>query len=162
VHTLKIEGRQKGPHYVATATGGYRRWVDALATGGDPKQAERQLAGDLLAMSLSYTRGFSDGFFGGSDHQTLVEGRFPKHRGVFVGTVTRKVAGGVAVRDLGNGRPWTGGLALRDRPDGPEGERAVALPQAGDAAPLQLRPGMGIVFDRQFLATTFQKLVHLA
>jgi collagenase-like PrtC family protease len=148
VHTLKIEGRQKGPHYVATATGGYRRWVDALATGGDPKQAERQLAGDLLAMSLSYTRGFSDGFFGGSDHQTLVEGRFPKHRGVFVGTVTRKVAGGVAVRDLGNGRPWTGGLALRDRPDGPEGERAVALPQAGDAAPLQLRPGMGIVFDQ--------------
>ncbi|MCA3007799.1 MAG: U32 family peptidase [Phycisphaerales bacterium] len=148
VHTLKIEGRQKGPHYVATATGGYRRWVDALATGGDPKQAERQLAGDLLAMSLSYTRGFSDGFFGGSDHQTLVEGRFPKHRGVFVGTVTRKVAGGVAVRDLGNGRPWTGGLALRDRPDGPEGERAVALPPAGDAAPLQLRPGMGIVFDQ--------------
>ncbi|MFN9276263.1 MAG: peptidase U32 family protein [Planctomycetota bacterium] len=148
VHTLKIEGRQKGPHYVATATGGYRRWVDALASGGDPKQAERQLASDLLAMSLAYTRGFSDGFLGGSDHQTLVEGRFPKHRGVFVGTVTKKQGGAVFVRDRGDGRPWTGALAVAERPAGPEGERAVALPAAGDAAPLQLRPGMGIVFDQ--------------
>lgn len=148
VHTLKIEGRQKGPHYVATATGGYRRWVDALASGGDPKQAERQLASDLLAMSLAYTRGFSDGFLGGSDHQTLVEGRFPKHRGVFVGTVTKKQGGAVFVRDRGDGRPWTGALAVAQRPAGPEGERAVALPAAGDAAPLQLRPGMGIVFDQ--------------
>ena len=33
VHGLKIEGRQKGAQYVATATGGYRRWVDGLADG---------------------------------------------------------------------------------------------------------------------------------
>ncbi len=148
VHGLKIEGRQKGPQYVATATGGYRRWVDALASGGEPKAAERQLANDLLAMSLSYTRGFSDGFFGGSDHQTLVEGRFPKHRGVFVGTVTKKAQGAVFVRDYGNGRPWTGASGTLDRPDGPAGERAVPLPAAGDAAPLQLRRGMGVVFDQ--------------
>ncbi|MBZ0153882.1 MAG: U32 family peptidase, partial [Planctomycetes bacterium] len=82
VHGLKIEGRQKGPVYVATATGGYRRWVDALTSGADAKAAERRLAQDLLSMSLAYTRGFGDGFLGGSDHQTLVEGRFPKHRGV--------------------------------------------------------------------------------
>ncbi len=74
VHGLKIEGRQKGPQYAATATGGYRRWVDAMAHGGHRKAAERQLAGDLLAMTLSYSRGFGDGFFAGSDHQTLVEG----------------------------------------------------------------------------------------
>lgn len=148
VHGLKIEGRQKGPQYVATATGGYRRWVDALVAGGDARAAERQLATDLLAMSLSYTRGFADGFLGGSDHQTLVEGRFPKHRGVFVGTVTRKGAGCVFVRDFGNGRPWTGGAALLDRPAAPAGERAVPLPAPGDAAPLQLRAGMGIVFDQ--------------
>src|SRR5690606_21530487 len=64
VHGLKIEGRQKGPQYVATATGGYRRWVDGLTDGSDPKAVARQLADDLLKMSLSYTRGFSDGFFG--------------------------------------------------------------------------------------------------
>jgi putative protease len=148
VHGLKIEGRQKGPQYVATATGGYRRWVDALAANGDARAAERQLAQDLLAMSLSYSRGFSDGFLGGSDHQTLVEGRFPKHRGVFVGTVTKKANGAVFVRDVGNGRPWSGGAALAQRPAGPVGERAVELPAAGDAAPLQLRAGMGIVFDQ--------------
>ena len=89
--TVKIEGRQKGPQYVATATGGYRRWVDAITGGADRKAAEKQLAQDLLAMALSYTRGFSDGFLAGSDHQTLVEGRFPKHRGVYVGRVARVV-----------------------------------------------------------------------
>jgi putative protease len=148
VHGLKIEGRQKGPQYVATATGGYRRWVDALVQGGDRKAAERQLAQDLLAMSLSYTRGFSDGFLGGSDHQTLVEGRFPKHRGVFVGRVTRIAGKQVYVRAADDGRPWTGALALAERPAAPVGERSAPLPAAGDAAPLQLRPGMGVVFDQ--------------
>lgn len=51
VHSLKIEGRQKGPQYVATAVQGYRRWVEGVAAGrGD----ERQLARDLADMSLSY------------------------------------------------------------------------------------------------------------
>jgi putative protease len=148
VHGLKIEGRQKSPQYVATATGGYRRWVDALAAGSDPRAAERQLAQDLLAMSLSYTRGFSDGFFAGSDHQTLVEGRFPKHRGVFVGRVARVLGNAVIVRPADDGRPWTGAAALRERPAGPAGERMVELPAAGDAASVQLRAGMGVVFDQ--------------
>ncbi len=147
VHGLKIEGRQKSPQYVATATGGYRRWVDALVAGGDRKQAERQLANDLLAMSLSYTRGFSDGFLGGSDHQTLVEGRFPKHRGVFVGRVVRVQGKTVTVVDDPEGRPWTGAGGMLVRPDAPTGERSAAL--AGVApAPLQLRAGMGVVFDQ--------------
>jgi len=148
VHGLKIEGRQKGPQYVATATGGYRRWVDALVAGTDRKAAERQLAQDLLAMSLSYTRGFSDGFLGGSDHQTLVEGRFPKHRGVFVGRVARIVGDSVFVQQDPEGRPWTGALGLEQRPAGPIGERSAPLPGPGDAAPLVLRPGMGVVFDQ--------------
>ncbi|MBL8728789.1 MAG: U32 family peptidase [Planctomycetes bacterium] len=148
VHGLKIEGRQKGPQYVATATGGYRRWVDALVGGGDRKAAERQLADDLLQMSLSYSRGFSDGFLGGSDHQTLVEGRFPKHRGVLVGRVLRVSGDAVVVGADGEGRPWTGALALADRPAGPTGARSSSLPAAGDAAPLSVRPGMGVVFDQ--------------
>ncbi|MBL8730845.1 MAG: DUF3656 domain-containing protein [Planctomycetes bacterium] len=148
VHGLKIEGRQKGPVYVATATGGYRRWVDALTSGADAKTAERRLAQDLLSMSLAYTRGFGDGFLGGSDHQTLVEGRFPKHRGVFVGRVVRVVGDQVVVREAADGRPWTGALALDERPVGPVGQRSVTLPAAGDAAPLQLRPGLGVVFDQ--------------
>lgn len=148
VHGLKIEGRQKGPQYVATATGGYRRWIDGLTDGSDRKAVERQLADDLLKMSLSYTRGFSDGFFGGSDHQTLVEGRFPKHRGVFVGRVLRVDGSRVIVRDSGDGRPWTGASGLLERPDGPTGVRTDELPPAGDAAELELVAGMGVVFDQ--------------
>ncbi|MEO6597987.1 MAG: U32 family peptidase [Planctomycetota bacterium] len=152
VHGLKIEGRQKGPQYVATAVGGYRRWVDALVDGADDaatrKAAERQLAQDLLLMSLSYSRGFSDGFFGGSDHQTLIEGRFPKHRGVFVGRVVRIAGDDVFVRPDAQGRPWTGGLAMETRPEQPVGERSAPLPAVGKPAPLELRPGMGVVFDQ--------------
>ncbi|HEX5052355.1 MAG TPA: DUF3656 domain-containing protein [Planctomycetota bacterium] len=152
VHGLKIEGRQKGPQYVATAVGGYRRWVDALVDGaaqpGARKAAERRLAQDLLAMSLSYSRGFSDGFLGGSDHQTLVEGRFPKHRGVFVGRVARVVGHDVFVRPDAEGRPWTGALAMAARPEGPVGERSTVLPAVGEPAPLELRAGMGVVFDQ--------------
>ena len=77
VHGLKIEGRQKGPTYVANAVGAYRHAVDAKATEAD-----------VQAMALSYSRGFSNGFLRGSDHQTLVDGRFPKHRGLLLGRVT--------------------------------------------------------------------------
>src|SRR4030095_1275953 len=90
VATLKIEGRQKGPQYVATAVAGYRKWRDS----GD----EAQLAEDLDAMALSYTRGQSAGFLGGIDHQTLVDGRFPKHRGIYFGRVEAVRADHVIVR----------------------------------------------------------------
>ena len=145
VHGLKIEGRQKGPQYVSTAVGGYRRWVDAIARGATEVD-EDQIAVDLAAMSLSYTRGFGDGFFAGSDHQTLVEGRFPKHRGVYLGRVARVSGSQVTVTSDDEGRPWTGALATGDR-KGPVGTTKVRLPLAGTAAPVTIRPGMGVVFD---------------
>jgi len=135
VHGLKIEGRQKGPQYVATATSGYKRWVES--------RDEARLRDDLAAMALSYTRGFSDGFLGGSDHQTLVEGRFPKHRGVFLGRVTKVSRSEVHVTP--DERPWTGGLAL-ERRESPKGARKVSLPMF-DANRTEVRAGMGVVFD---------------
>jgi len=154
VHGLKIEGRQKNAQYVATATRMYRSWVDALAAREEAAAAAR---GDLLRASLSYTRGFGDGFLGGSDHQTLVEGRFPKHRGVFLGVVTRVAGRTVEVERDGAGHVWTGALAAPVRAGGPEGRPAAALAGldgAADAssgpaaAPLAPRAGMGVVFDR--------------
>ncbi len=147
VHGLKIEGRQKGVPYVTTATAGYRRWVDALKAGTDPKAAQRQLGEDLLAMSLSYSRGLSTGFLGGSDHQTLVEGRFPKHRGEYLGKVVQVQHDHVLVRQDPHGRPWTGALALPERPPQPTGERSDRLPDP-PTVPLDVRPGMGVVFDQ--------------
>ena len=145
VHGLKIEGRQKGPQYVATATAGYRRWVD----GG----SEEQLAADVRDMGLSYTRGFGDGFLVGSDHQTLVEGRFPKHRGLLLGRVTRVDRNEVHVEH--DERPWTGAIANEQR-SAPRGATKVSLPILGGSAEAasgprietpEPRAGMGVVFD---------------
>jgi putative protease len=92
INSLKIEGRQKSAHYVATAVRTYRTWVDFLSAGGSPTQGPEVLAESVQRMGLAYTRGFSDGFLNGVDHQDLVEGRFPKHRGFLLGMVT-EVAG---------------------------------------------------------------------
>ncbi|MBT9555395.1 MAG: U32 family peptidase [Myxococcales bacterium] len=83
VHGLKIEGRQKGPVYVAAATRAFRDAVDGLAQPDGPSTQR------LADLSLAYSRGASLGFLGGTNHQTLVEGRFPEHRGIYLGRVTK-------------------------------------------------------------------------
>ncbi|MCC6849634.1 MAG: U32 family peptidase [Deltaproteobacteria bacterium] len=157
VRGLKIEGRQKGAAYVATATAAYRHWVDAVTRPGGARAADVTGArDDLLRTSLVYTRGFGDGFLGGSDHQTLVEGRFPKHRGVFLGRVATVGRGVVTVVRDASGRPWTGGRASAVAVAAPLGAPAAALHGLDGAAvvrggpraaALDPRPGMGIVFD---------------
>jgi putative protease len=80
VRSLKIEGRLKGPEYVAATTRLYRRAVDA-AYGLGPAPSE-----ELLATALQmYSRGSGPGFFRGVDHQRLVEGRTCDHRGLLAG-----------------------------------------------------------------------------
>ncbi len=157
VHGLKIEGRQKGPQYVATSVSAYRRWVDAVVAGdANTPRAQKQLQDDLLAMTLAFSRGFGDGFLAGSDHQTLVEGRFPKHRGAYLGRVTKVAAYEVHVARDPAGRPWTGARVLGEPDGGPRGEVTAPLPAlggsvqgaSGAAVPdVSVRPGMGIVFD---------------
>lgn len=123
VASLKIEGRQKGPQYVATAVGGYRRWRDSIAAGAPD---EATLAADLAAMGLSYTRGQSPGFLAGIDHQHLVEGRFPKHRGLLLGRVVEVrgdhvILAGTAVTAprAGMGVVFDQGHPEGDEPGGP-------------------------------------------
>jgi putative protease len=164
VHGLKIEGRQKGPQYVATAVEGYRRWRDAVRASeaghaSDQMSGHERLGRDLLDMALAYSRGFSDGFLGGSDHQTLVEGRFPRSRGVYLGRVAAVRGSDVLVAPDPEGRPWTGGRGLagagaetgEPRPAAPEGAKASPLPDVADLrfehTRLPVRPGMGVVFD---------------
>ena len=145
VHSLKIEGRLKGPAYVNTSVTGLLRWIDAIEAGtaGLP-EAQQRLGNDLAAMMLTYSRGFGDGFLAGADHQTLVDGRFPKHRGYLLGRVTRVVGDTVWVQP----EPRL--------PSNAEGQVASPLPALGgapDAAtgaaltPVEPRPGMGVGFD---------------
>jgi U32 family peptidase len=154
VHGLKIEGRLKAPAYVASTVAGYRRWVDSIVAGtGDTAS----LRADLTDMGLAYSRGFTDGFLGGSDHQRLVEGRFPKHRGLYLGRVTRIRGDEVEVDGTTAGREWTGARAA-DRATG--GAPAASFAPTGiasarlDAVPMDVldpaaspRGGMGVVFD---------------
>ena len=82
VSSIKIEGRLKGPEYVAAATRLYRRAVDAAMESAGveaPTEEER-----LLALQM-YSRGSGPGFLAGIDHQRLVDGRTCDHRGLLAG-----------------------------------------------------------------------------
>ncbi|MCC6620880.1 MAG: U32 family peptidase [Deltaproteobacteria bacterium] len=124
VHTFKIEGRLKGPAYVFNAVTTMRRWVDAILRGeADDAGARARLADDLGQAHRIYSRGFTDGFFFGGDHQTLVDGRFPKHRGQRLGTVVEVRGTDVVVARVVEGGP------------GPA------------EAPIEPLPGIGVGFD---------------
>ena len=133
VHGLKIEGRQKNAQYVTTAVRAYRRQLDGLA--GKPTTTRLDEA--VTRMALSYTRGFSSGFLQGTDHQTLVEGRFPKHRGLLLGQVVAVRGSTVDVQPLA--RTGTGGVGV--------GTPTGLQPDQPEMAPPLLRPGMGVGFD---------------
>lgn len=90
---FKIEGRLKGPHYVAAATRAYRDAIDA-ATARRPFALSDEQGRDL---QQTFSRGFTPGFLEGPNHQRLVAGRFPKSRGLCVGTVVGVSRRGVRV-----------------------------------------------------------------
>ena len=83
VSCLKIEGRLKSPEYVANITREYRRAIDA-AVKGEPAPIDERSVHD---MQMSFSRGFSHGFFDGDNHKILVRGDYAKKRGVFLGRV---------------------------------------------------------------------------
>ncbi len=96
VISFKIEGRLKGGPYVAAATQTYRAAIDAAVAGQDfalPPAQARELA-------QTFSRGFTPGFLEGNNHQRLVQGRFPKSRGVAVGSVVAMTKQGIRVKLL--------------------------------------------------------------
>jgi putative protease len=142
VHTLKIEGRQKGPDYVYHAVDSMRRWVDSVRSGNQDPQ---RLAEDLRDLTVVYSRGFGDGFLAGSDHQTLVDGRTPRHRGLFLGTVVDVLRNKVVIDTT----PLN--------PPAAQGEVSSPLPALGGStsaasgaavAPVIPEAGMGVVFSQ--------------
>ncbi|KAK9904967.1 hypothetical protein WJX75_006604 [Coccomyxa subellipsoidea] len=104
VSCLKIEGRLKGPEYVAVTTLAYRQAVDAAweqitlqgpvsdASSSGPAQLvtdqHRKALHQVFARGQDEEhRGLTPGFLEGTQHQTVVRGRAPRHRGVLVGKV---------------------------------------------------------------------------
>jgi len=94
VTSFKIEGRLKSPEYVANVVSKYRSAIDAYFDGdrsGPSKEEVREL-------QQSFSRGFTHGFLKGTNNKQLVEGTFPKSRGVYLGRVERILRDGVVCR----------------------------------------------------------------
>ncbi|GIK37613.1 MAG: protease [Chloroflexota bacterium] len=93
VSALKIEGRYKDADYVALTTAAYRRAVDE-AWAGLPLSISR---GEELQLEQVYSRGLGPYFITGTNHQIVVNGRAPRHRGVLMGKVVRVLADRVII-----------------------------------------------------------------
>jgi putative protease len=81
--SLKIEGRLKQPEYVANITRHYDEAITSAVNGQLVQLSDQS----VREMELSFSRGFSPGWFGGSDHKMLVPGLTSAKRGVFLGEV---------------------------------------------------------------------------
>jgi len=110
---LKIEGRYKDEDYVALTTSAYRKAVDAAWAG----ETGVVTAEERLGLEQVYSRGLGAHFVNGTNHQAVVNGRAPRHRGVSMGRVWQVCSESVVV-DAG---------------------------EANELAPL--KPGDGLVFD---------------
>lgn len=161
VSSIKIEGRLKSGQYVAATTRTYREAIDASAKGKTFTPTNQQ----TIDLQQSFSRGFGHGFLDGVDHQALVEGRFPKHRGVRVGTVHGVGNGGITIRlerpdvqvTAGDGIVFDEGHPEQDEQGGrvmtaqPVDEKGGLIPTRGMAAGMDARSRQqGNGGDRRF------------
>jgi putative protease len=115
VGALKIEGRYKDADYVALTTKAYRGAIDRAFASEKTDKAAAAL--EAVQLEQVYSRGLGPWFSSGTNHQAVVRGRAPRHRGVLMGRVI----------SVGEG-------SVRMTPD-----------PANRISPL--KPGDGVVFD---------------
>ncbi len=113
ISALKIEGRYKNEEYVALTTQAYRQAVDEAWAGRELSISPV----DEIQLTQVYSRGLAPHFVAGVNHQTVVDGRAPRHRGLLVGRVS----------------------AIR-------GDQVAITPEPLEAQ-AKLKPGDGVVFD---------------
>jgi putative protease len=94
ISALKIEGRYKDAEYVALTTRAYRKAVDD-AWAGQEEPVDRSVKAELEQV---YSRGLGPFFLTGTNHQSVVKGRAPRHRGVCAGRVVRVSPSSVVVK----------------------------------------------------------------
>jgi len=94
VTSFKIEGRLKSPEYVANVVGKYRKAIDKYFEGDRSAPAPEE----IRELQQSFSRGFTHGFLKGTNNKQLVEGTFPKSRGVYLGRVERVLRDAVVCR----------------------------------------------------------------
>jgi len=107
VAALKIEGRYKDADYVALTTRAYRQAVDAAWAGRKAKVSRSE----ELQLEQVFSRGLGPYFLTGTNHQAVVRGRTPRHRGLCLGRVARVLRDAVCVEpsDVQNAAPLKAG-----------------------------------------------------
>ena len=93
VAALKIEGRYKDANYVALTTRAYRKAVDEAWAGRNAAITPSE----KLQLEQVYSRGLGPFFLSGTNHQLVVNGRAPRHRGVLMGRIERLEADHVVI-----------------------------------------------------------------
>jgi putative protease len=94
VTSFKIEGRLKTPEYVANVVSKYRKAIDRYFDGDMSRPSKEE----VRELQQSFSRGFTHGFLDGTNNKELVDGTFPKSRGVYLGTVEQILRDGVVCR----------------------------------------------------------------
>lgn len=133
--SLKIEGRLKSPQYVAATVRSYRDAIDQALAGRGDEPAQPHLSEETRrVLEMTFSRGFTRGYIHETNHQVVVEGRFPKKRGLFLGRVTRVSPRGIDVALEGPLKPGDGVVFDSGRPDtDEEGGRVWQLLRRGRA-----------------------------
>ena len=95
------------------------------------------------SLEMTFSRGFTGGYLHDIDHQAVVEGRFPKKRGLYLGRVAAVDGRGVTVRleeplKPGDGVVFDAGTPEEDE----EGGRVYELWKGGDRIP-RFEPSVG-------------------
>jgi putative protease len=94
VSALKIEGRYKDANYVALTTRAYRTAVDNAWAGRSAAIAPSE----KLQLEQVYSRGLGPFFMSGTNHQLVVNGRAPRHRGILMGMLERSDENHVVIK----------------------------------------------------------------
>jgi U32 family peptidase len=151
VKSFKIEGRLKTPEYVAAVTRVYRKALDAVmadssSLNSQPSTIDQQ---DRYELEMTFSRGLTTGWLGGTNHPLLTHGRFGKKRGPLLGTIS--ACGGT----------W---IELTDRTEIPIKPGDGVVFDAGENRDLEQGAkiwkieGTRIVFHRTFSGINFTRL----
>lgn len=128
VSSLKIEGRMKSPEYVANVVSKYRKAIDEYIAGRNYAPSKEE----LRELEQSFSRGFTYGFLKGTNHKTLLDGTYPKSRGILIGQVKKVLKDAVLCEIQAPLKRGDGIVFDRGRPDQKEeGGRVYDLRKKG-------------------------------
>jgi U32 family peptidase len=145
VKSFKIEGRLKSPEYVTAVTRVYRKALDAAIHD----QASTVSNADKYELEMTFSRGLTNGWLGGTNHPYLTHGRFGKKRGPLLGEII----------DCGHG--W---ITLGNRTDVPIQAGDGVVFDAGENRDLEQGSrifrveGDRLVFHRELSGINFERI----